>query len=394
MKSIAKISFLCFELLLVGTHAASIIPAWNREDAIPNSYIVVMEEGISLDSFDSHRQWVSNIEGNSLVDGGLEHTFDIPGFQAYSGKFDKNTIEKIAASPSVKYVEQDTVVNAQGLVVQKNATWYLARISHTKLPKVYEYIYDDSDDTLATVYVVDSGVDDTNPGLAGRVIPGINTTPEGDADLNGHGTAVAEVIAGTVHGVAKLASIISVKVLNSAGSGSTANTIRGLTWALQDAKETDNVQNSIINLSFGGGFNSALNQAVESLINSGMFVAASVGGENRDAANESPVSARGVCAVAASNITDQPLASASYGSIVDFYAPGENIPTRINGNEPVTMSGSSFAVAQVSGMVARLISTVGGRNACENLKKLGLSVIQSPRPNTTRLLLHDGSKRP
>lgn len=78
--------------------------------------------------------------------------------------------------------------------------------------------------------------------------------------------------------------------------------------------------------------------------------------------------------------------------IVDVYAPGVNITTRLNGDRPVTVSGSSYSVAQVSGMAAFIIDmgVVSGKT-CDTIKDLALPSIQNPKPGTTRLLLYNGS---
>ena len=70
------------------------------------------------------------------------------------------------------------------------------------------------------VAIVDSGVDATNPHLQGAMAPGIDLLGRGDGqvDEDGHGTAVAGMIAARqvegsgVVGVAKSATIMPVRV--------------------------------------------------------------------------------------------------------------------------------------------------------------------------------------
>lgn len=62
--------------------------------------------------------------------------------------------------------------------------------------------------------VNNSGVNINHVDLGGRAQWGVNTVQGSrDADINGHGTMVAGVVAGTEFGVAKRARIIAVKVL-------------------------------------------------------------------------------------------------------------------------------------------------------------------------------------
>src|SRR5690606_11143218 len=104
-----------------------------------------------------------------------------------------------------------------------------------------------------TIAVIDSGVDAGHPDLSGKVLPGYNAIRgNGDpSDDNGHGTAVAGLIAANTDNGAGIAGIcwgcriLPVKVLNANGSGSDAWVAQGIRWA------ADNGAN-VINLSLGG----------------------------------------------------------------------------------------------------------------------------------------------
>ncbi|KAM5447730.1 hypothetical protein MaudCBS49596_005749 [Microsporum audouinii] len=364
MKVNARKCLVTAALLVFGVRAAEIIPISNGMEAIPDSYLVVMKDDIQAREFDTHRSWVDGLLHDNAAGKGW----------------------------GVKYIEQDAVIRALGLVTQKGAGWYLSRISHKKLPPTPEYVYEERAGQNVHIYLLDTGVDGTNSGLRGRVIQGINTTPDGDSDENGHGTSVAEVIAGTVHGVAKKALVVSVKILDNTGSGSISGIIKGLDWSISDVAKRNIVGKAVMNMSLGGAYSASFNQATEKVIKAGIFVAASVGAGNRDASQESPVSANGVCAVAASTPADAPASFGSYGPVVDIYAPGTNITTRIHGDKLVTVSGSSYSASQVSGMAAFIIDTgMSSDKVCETIKKLALPSIQDPKPGTTKLLLYNGS---
>ncbi|EEQ29929.1 alkaline serine protease [Microsporum canis CBS 113480] len=386
MKVNARKCLVTAALLVFGVRAAEIIPVSNGMEAIPDSYLVVMKDDIQAREFDTHRSWVD----------GLLHDNAAGANDAGKGW-------------GVKYIEQDAMIRALGLVTQKGAGWYLSRISHKKLPPTPEYVYEERAGQNVHIYLLDTGVDGTNSGLRGRVIQGINTTPDGDSDENGHGTSVAEVIAGTVHGVAKKALVVSVKILDNTGSGSISGIIKGLDWSISDVAKRNIVGKAVMNMSLGGAYSASFNQATEKVIKAGIFVAASVGAGNvdypplffshssnfwfqRDASQESPVSANGVCAVAASTPADAPASFGSYGPVVDIYAPGTNITTRIHGDKLVTVSGSSYSTSQVSGMATFIIDMgMSSDKVCETIKKLALPSIQDPKPGTTKLLLYNGS---
>lgn len=128
------------------------------------------------------------------------------------------------------------------------------------------------------IYVLDTGIDATNSGFGGRVTYGLNNVAkEPNTDQNGHGTAVAEVIAGTHYGVATKATLISVKVLDKKGGGSLSSIVSGMTWSVADARTKSVLGKAIINLSIYAGYSASVNYAVDSAVASGLFVSAAAG---------------------------------------------------------------------------------------------------------------------
>ena len=92
-------------------------------------------------------------------------------------------------------------------------------------PEVWAEGFDGSGVTIA---VLDTGIDETHPDVAGRVIAAENfsTSPE-VTDLHGHGTHVASIAAGNgaasdgqFTGVAPRADLVNAKVLDDTGQGS------------------------------------------------------------------------------------------------------------------------------------------------------------------------------
>lgn len=69
--------------------------------AIPSKYIVTLKESADVES---HLGWVKDVHARSLGRrdlAGVEKTFNISDFNAYSGAFDDATIEEIKASDAV-----------------------------------------------------------------------------------------------------------------------------------------------------------------------------------------------------------------------------------------------------------------------------------------------------
>ncbi|MBQ0892272.1 S8 family serine peptidase [Micromonospora sp. U56] len=106
--------------------------------------------------------------------------------------------------------------------------------------------------TGVKVGVIDTGVDQTHPDLAGRVAAAENFTAEPDAlDRVGHGTHVASTIAGNAaasqgrhKGVAPGATLYSAKVCMAEGCPESA-ILAGMTWAAEQGVK-------VANMSLGG----------------------------------------------------------------------------------------------------------------------------------------------
>ncbi|MFC9842602.1 S8 family serine peptidase [Streptomyces sp. NPDC060223] len=117
-------------------------------------------------------------------------------------------------------------------------------------PTAWEAGYNGAGTTIA---VLDTGVDQTHPDLAGQEIAEKNFSTSADSkDRFGHGTHVASIAAGTgaksggkYTGVAPGAKILDGKVLNDYGSGATSGIIAGMEWAVAQGA-------NVVNLSLGG----------------------------------------------------------------------------------------------------------------------------------------------
>lgn len=107
--------------------ALAILPAFGspvpKSGVIPDSWIVILNQGISASAFQEHQAWASNVHSASIRRRGLEarattfdYTYNSSIMKGYAGTFDKATIEEIASRPEVAYVEANGVVTTQSLV--------------------------------------------------------------------------------------------------------------------------------------------------------------------------------------------------------------------------------------------------------------------------------------
>ena len=316
-------------------------------------------------------------------------------------------LARLSARPDVELVEPNYIVYAYDTVPNDQyfgLLWGLKNVGQT-VQGTTGAPGADIEATLAwdktvgsrdsVVAVVDTGIDYTHPDLAanawqaasafsvtvgGRSVAcpqfsrGFNaiTMSCDPMDDNGHGTHVSGTIgaagnntAGVV-GVNWVASVMGLKFLNANGSGTTADAINAIEFAIQ-AKQALGAGANVRVLSNswgGGGFSQLLLDEIKKAGTADMLFAAAAGnaGTNNDATPNYPsnYAASNVVAVAATDANDRLASFSNYGATtVDLAAPGVNIASTYPGSKYAFMSGSSMATPHVSGAAALMLAACG-----------------------------------
>jgi len=160
------------------------------------------------------------------------------------------------------------------------------------------------------------------------------------------------------------ASIMALKFLDSTGTGSTADAINAIEFAIQAKAafaSTARANVRVLSNSWGGsGFSQALRDQINRASTNGMLFVAAAGndGANNDVTPTYPASynASSVIAVAATDNRDQFASFSNFGSAVQLAAPGVAILSTVIGGGYQFFQGTSMATPHVAGSAALILS--------------------------------------
>lgn len=310
--------------------------------AIAGQYIVVLNDDVA-----SAASVSSSAHTLAAKVGGSVHESYQTAVRGFSARLSVKAAKRLAAEPSVSYVEQDHRVTLSG--TQFKPTWGLDRIDQRNLPVSASYTSGSA--ANVTVYVLDTGVRTTHSEFGGRARSGYDFigNDADAADCQGHGTHVAGTVAGATYGVAKNAKIVALRVLGCDGNGSYSAIIAGVDWVTRNA-----VKPAVANMSFGGSTSDALEAALKKSIASGVTYVLAGGNQNVNACTVSPARTPQAITVGATDASDGRAPFSNFGSCLDLFAPGVNVVSSANsGNTATTaMSGTSMATPHVAGAAA------------------------------------------
>ncbi|ONI80610.1 peptidase S8 [Saccharothrix sp. ALI-22-I] len=314
---------------------------------VQNHFIVKLKDGSTASAQSLAGQY-----------GGQVDTVFRSALNGFSVSLPEAAAKRLAANPAVEYVEQDQVFTIQA--TQTNPpSWGLNRIDQRNLPLDTAYSYT-STGSGVNVYVIDTGLRVSHSTFGGRARNGYDAVQNDSVaqDGNGHGTHVAGTIAGSQYGVAKGATVYGVRVLNDAGSGTTADVIEGIDWVTNN-----HVKPAVANMSLGGGASSTIDAAVRRSIAAGVTYAIAAGNSNANASGYSPARVTEAITVGATTSTDARASYSNFGTVLDIFAPGSSITSAwiTSDTSTNTISGTSMATPHVAGAAARYLQ--GNRSA-------------------------------
>ncbi len=336
-------------------------PKFRRvKEAIKGRYNVVLKKDVPKAEVSSTADQMAFTHG-----GKIRHKYR-HALKGFATEMSEAEAQKLSEDPLVEFVEEDGVVHGDASTVQETPTWGLDRIDQRILPVDNTYSYNGSGFGV-NAYVIDSGIRATHQEFAGRVAAVRDFMGGGGVDCHGHGTHVAGILGGSTFGVAKHVRIHSLRVLDCTNQGAWSDVIEAVDWV-----RANYVKPAVVNMSLGGGVSSGTDTAVQNLIAAGVSVVVSAGNGNVNADTQSPARVTEAITVGATDNTDtRPTnwqcpgsptvftCGSNFGTVVDVFAPGNNITSAWIGSDTVNnaQGGTSMAAPHVAGMVARYLES-------------------------------------
>jgi subtilisin family serine protease len=285
----------------------------------------------------------------------------------------------LRADSRVRYAELDGIVHALRV---PNDEYLPTQWSVTKTRA--EQAWDLSvGSPQVVVALLDTGVDAQQPDLSGKLVAGYDyvNNDQDPSDDNGHGTAVAGIVAANsdnhigVAGYCWACRLMPVKVLGSDGTGFASGLAQGIVWATDHGAR-------VLNLSLGGPVEDAtLAAAAQYAWLHGVLVVAAAGNEG-GLTLDYPAALPNVLSVGASDGNDRLYGFSNSSARVA--APGEN-STTARGGGYVSFLGTSSAAPVVSGIAALAFSLVPQATPAQVERALETTAVPIPGVATGRV---------
>lgn len=241
------------------------------------------------------------------------------------GRPQKRVLSALAVAASWSVVLAGATQPAAAADVQSKQ-WYLKALQAEEMWKV-------TTGEGIKVAVIDTGVSADTPSLKGQVLKGLDATgAEGDEhdDYTGHGTTMAELIAGTgagggLQGLAPGVKIIPMRITDTEFQNQHSVNANDAEDAIRAAADSDA---KIISMSFSSDFSDAKErEAVKYAQSKGKLFFAGVGNNANEGNREQyPAAYPQVAGVSSADRNGKVSDYSTNGNNVDIAAPGSDIP--------------------------------------------------------------------
>lgn len=315
---------------------------WNAEVSARGRILVMPRAGLPAKAL-THILKEYNGKAKKIGQSDL-YIVDIPEYS------EESIITALSQHPHLKYVEPDYIFYPSltpNDPYYGNA-WHLSKIGAAAA-------WDISQGAGITIAILDTGIDNTHPDLAGKIVPGWNfyDNNSNTTDVNGHGTAVAGAAAASsnngigVTAMAGQSKLMPVRIASPEATAYGSTIAQGLTWAADHGARVANISYANVPAS------STIINAAQYMKNKGGLVIVAAGNGGRD---EGFTPTTSMIPVSATNATDTRASWSSFGNYVALSAPGVDIWTTYRNALYGPAWGTSLASPVVAGTVALMMA--------------------------------------
>ncbi|MDP3728510.1 MAG: S8 family serine peptidase [bacterium] len=288
---------------------------------------------------------------------------------SYAAKVNEEELQELINDPNVKSIQQDEIfhilladtvplINASIIHSRQNGTTNMTGLGQS-------------------VCVIDTGINTTHPGLAGRIVaqkcfcavsdagsggccPGnVAENSTAATDDQGHGTHISGIAAGNgsgITGVAPEASIIAVKVADAAGDALFSDITSAVNWCTSNASKY-NI--SVISISLGGGSYAtscdssytSLSSEINTAWNNNVSVVVASGNSGFTTNMTAPACINKTISVSSTTKADAISSFSNRNALTDLFAPGSSINSTNLSSITKVSSGTSMSAPHVAGVV-------------------------------------------
>ena len=231
------------------------------------------------------------------------------------------------------------------------------------------------------VGIVDTAVDTEHPALRGRTITQRSFRSTGSAAPANHGTAVASIIVGDLGtefpGMLPGATIVAADVFHLGLDGRIRATAADVATAL-DWMAAQQVP--VVNVSIAGPDSPLLADVARRLAARGTVLVAAAGNNGPTAPPAFPAGYHDVVAITAIDRHRRPYRLANRGPHLAFAAPGVDVWAAAGGDDGDVHTGTSFAAAYATGIIADAVARQGLSGKAEIERLLAASAVDLGAP--------------
>jgi subtilisin family serine protease len=247
-----------------------------------------------------------------------------------------------SVQPNFRYILQEqTALPTEG----DPAQYALAKL---RLPQAHTLAHGAN----VTVAVIDSGIDVKHPEFANAIAASFDALGSKEGPhVHGTGIAGAIVAHARLMGSAPAARILAIRAFGTAANGAESTSfvvLKGLDYAAAHGAQ-------IVNMSFAGPKDALVERGIAAAAGRGIVMVAAAGNAGPKSPPLYPGANPNVIAVGATDAQDGLFAASNRGGYIAVAAPGVDIFLPAPDEKYQMTSGTSFAAAYVSGLVALML---------------------------------------